>query len=112
MVQNVYSLKKEEGYNLISAHKRHRKKYDIRVLYIYYIGLLSGFLRLLTLYSSFLGYAIHVLRRLSEIMCTCYTLLYFTMLYSCYTPLGGEESPVPYGTRTSSPNALTNFGIL
>ena len=81
MVLFVYSLKKEEGYNLISLHKRHRKKYDIRVLYIYYIGLLSGFLRLLTLYSSFLGYAIHVLRRLSEI-----TLLYYTMLYSCYTP--------------------------
>ena len=91
MVQNVCCLKKEEGYNLISLHKRHRKKYDIRVLYIYYIGLLSGFLRLLTLYSSILGYAIHVLRLLSEI-----TLLYFTMLYSCYTPPRGEARTLRY----------------
>ena len=51
MVLFVYNQNVVEGYNLISAHKRHRKKYDIRVLYIYYIGLLSGFLRLLTLYS-------------------------------------------------------------
>lgn len=112
MVQFVYGLKKEEGYNLISAHKRHRKKYDIRVLYIYYIGLLSGFLRLLTLYISILGYAIHVSRRLSEIMLLGLVTLFFSTL--CYTvaihPLRGK--PVPYGTRTSSPNALTNFGIL
>ena len=91
MVLFVYNQKRRGSYNLISVHKRHRKKYDIRVLYIYYIGLLSGFLRLLTLYSSFLGYAIHVLRLLAKI-----TLLYCTMLYSCYTPPQGEARTLRY----------------
>lgn len=93
MVLFVYNRNVVEGYNLISLHKRHRKKYDIRVLYIYYIGLLSGFLRLLTLYISILGYAIHVLRRLSEIVLLLVVTLFFTLL--CYTvaihPWRGEE---------------------
>lgn len=60
-----------------------------------------------SLHFTILEYTIHVLRLLSEI-----TLHYITLL--CYTvaihPRRGK--PVPYGTRTSSPNALTNFGIL